>query len=77
MIRYLRFADLKAAGIVNNWPSLKNRIEKFGFPPGRLIGPNSRVWSEQEIADYVASRPTDRKPAPRRYRSPKSPSPVP
>jgi hypothetical protein len=75
MIRYLRFADLKAAGIVNNWPSLKNRIEKFGFPPGRLIGPNSRVWSEPEIADYIASRPTDRKPAPRRRKSPIAPVP--
>jgi predicted DNA-binding transcriptional regulator AlpA len=65
--RFLRFADLKARGLVSNWATLQNRIAKFGFPAGRLIGPNARAWTESEIDDYLAERPTDpKKPAPRR-----------
>ena len=59
MIRtLLRFADLKARGIVNNWVTLRDWIEREGFPAGTLLGPNTRVWPEQEIADWIASRPT-------------------
>ena len=58
MIRMLRFADLKARGIVNNWVTLRGWIEREGFPAGTLLGPNTRVWPEQEIADWIASRPT-------------------
>jgi hypothetical protein len=66
MTIYLRFADLKARGIVNNWPTLKNRIRNFGFPPGRLIGPNTRAWTEVEVEAWLANRPTESKPVPRR-----------
>jgi hypothetical protein len=66
MTTYLRFHDLKARGIVNNWPTLQNRIAKFGFPPGRLIGPNARAWSEDEIESWIASRPVHKKAAPKR-----------
>jgi hypothetical protein len=66
MTIYLRFRDLKARGIVNNWPTLQKRIEKFGFPPGRLIGPNARAWTEQEVENWIASRPVAKKPAPKR-----------
>lgn len=66
MTTYLRFADLRRRGIINNWPSLKNRIDKNGFPPGRLIGPNARAWTEEEVQAWLADRPTERKPAPRR-----------
>jgi hypothetical protein len=62
----LRFADLKARGIVSNWVSLRLWIEREGFPPGRLIGPNSRAWTEAEVDEWIASRPTEAKPAPRR-----------
>jgi hypothetical protein len=58
MITLLRFRDLKDRGIVANWPSLKRRIEKDGFPPGRMIGPGTRAWLETEIDAWVASRPT-------------------
>jgi predicted DNA-binding transcriptional regulator AlpA len=67
-MRFLRFADLKAAGIVNSWPMLKRRIERDGFPLGRMLGPNTRVWSEEEVEAWIASRPTAKKPAPRRSR---------
>ena len=54
----LRMPDLKARGIVNSWPMLKRRIEHDNFPPGRMIGPNSRAWTEDEVEDWIASRPT-------------------
>ena len=53
----LRFADLKARGIVKNWPTLKRWIENEGFPPGRQLGPNTRVFPEDEIQEWLDSRP--------------------
>lgn len=80
MVTWLRFRDLKARRIVNNWVTLRNRIERDGFPPGRMLGPNDRAWTDQEIADYLASRPVEGPPprgiaaAPRgRPRKPKPP----
>jgi len=56
----LRFADLRARGIVKNWPTLQRWIENEGFPAGRLLGPNTRCWTEVEIAQWIDTRPTDR-----------------
>lgn len=58
MMKLLRFRDLRARGIINNWPSLKARITRDGFPPGRMLGPNTRAWSEAEVERWLASRPT-------------------
>jgi predicted DNA-binding transcriptional regulator AlpA len=58
----LRFRDLVALGIVANRVTLKNWIKDRGFPPGCLVGPNTRLWDEDEIAAWLASRPTDLKP---------------
>ena len=54
----LRFADLKARGIVHNWPTLLRWIEREGFPPGKQLGPNSRAWFDSEVAEWLDSRPT-------------------
>ena len=54
---YLRFADLKARGIVGNWATLKRRIEQDGFPPGIKLGGNTRAWPEDEIEQWLANRP--------------------
>jgi hypothetical protein len=64
MMKFFRYAALKAAGLVNNWGQLKKLVEEENFPPGRLIGPNTRVWTEEEIQAWIASRPTARKAAP-------------
>jgi hypothetical protein len=65
MGKRLRFGDLKARGIVNNRPTLRNWIRDRGFPPGQLTGPNTRTWDEDtEINPWLANRPTDLKPAP-------------
>jgi predicted DNA-binding transcriptional regulator AlpA len=57
MTTLLRFRDLKARGIVTSWPMLKLRVERDNFPPGRMVGPNSRAWSEEEIDAWFKSRP--------------------
>jgi hypothetical protein len=56
----LRFADLRTPGIVQNWPTLRRWIEFEGFPPGRKLGPNTRAWTDEEIANWIAERPTAR-----------------
>jgi hypothetical protein len=61
---YRDFGYLKAEGIVRSRAALKGLIEKHDFPPGRLVGPNSRKWTDEEIVGYLASRPTGPKPAP-------------
>ena len=38
----IRFADLKDRRIVNNRQTLKKSIRNEGFPPGRLLGPNTQ-----------------------------------
>jgi hypothetical protein len=53
----LRFTDLKARGIVNNWVTLLRWIDREGFPPGRKLGPNTRAWTDEEIARWIAERP--------------------
>jgi predicted DNA-binding transcriptional regulator AlpA len=57
-IQLLRFRDLKQRRIISNWPTLRVRIDRDGFPPGRMIGPNSRAWTEDEVAAWIESRPT-------------------
>jgi predicted DNA-binding transcriptional regulator AlpA len=56
----LRFRDLKARGIVRNYPTLKRWQEKQGFPRGVLLGENTRAWREAEIEAWLASRPSER-----------------
>jgi len=56
-----RFRDLKAANIVDSRTQLRRLQERFGFPAGRLISPNTRAWTGAEIEDWYASRPSERK----------------
>jgi predicted DNA-binding transcriptional regulator AlpA len=53
----LRFNDLKTRKIVTNHPTLRRWIEQEGFPPGRWLGPNTRVWTETEINQWLLNRP--------------------
>jgi len=45
MTVYLRFADLKALGIVRNHTTLKRWIEKRGFPVG--------IWNRRKYASLA------------------------
>lgn len=54
----LRFPDLKDAGVVNSWQQLNRLISDEGFPPGRKLSPNTRVWTVAEVEEFIQSRPT-------------------
>ena len=57
MLRILRFPDLQDAGIVDNRATLSRWIKDQGFPPGVMLGPNTRGWIEADIVNWVHSRP--------------------
>jgi predicted DNA-binding transcriptional regulator AlpA len=57
--RLLRFKDLLAKGIVLSHAGLRHLQLHEGFPLGRLLGPSTRVWSETEIAEWLANRPIE------------------
>jgi hypothetical protein len=65
MTSYLRFPDLKARGIVNNWAQLKNLVGQYGFPAGQLLSPNVRAWRADRVQAWLDSRPAAKKPVPR------------
>ena len=54
---YLRFRDLQARGIVKNWMTLRRWIETEGFPRGIKLGPNTRAFPEDEVMQWLATRP--------------------
>ena len=53
----LRFKDLQQRGIVKNREQLENLKKNYGFPLGRWMSPNTRTWTEDEIAEWYQSRP--------------------
>lgn len=55
--KYIRFADLKNAGIVKSWQQVKNMIQTVGFPPGVMLSPNVRAWTEDEVSVWLETRP--------------------
>jgi hypothetical protein len=61
---HLRFDDLKTSRIVNSWQTLKRLINEQNFPPGRLASPNTRLWTYDEVMDWLNSRPTKPKSVP-------------
>lgn len=57
----LRFKDLQARKIVNNWVTLADWIKRRGFPPGMMLTPGTRCWPETEVNAWLEAR---RIPAP-------------
>ena len=62
-MKYLRYPDLAARGIVKSRMTLKRLINSQGFPPGILLTPNCRAWTEEDVEAWLASRPIARKAA--------------
>ncbi len=54
--KLLRYHDLVVRGIVNNRMTLSRWIDGQGFPPGFMLGPNSRAWPEDEVEAWLAAR---------------------
>lgn len=61
MSKLLRFRDLKASGIVGNHLTLARWVKEEGFPPGLMLGRNTRVWRESDVEEWIASRPVENK----------------
>jgi predicted DNA-binding transcriptional regulator AlpA len=57
--QFCRFSDLKESRIVQSHAQLRRLQETEGFPRGRLIGPNTRVWTVSEINTWLEGRPTE------------------
>ena len=57
--RLVRFKGLRERGVVNSWTSLKHLQNNEGFPAGFLLGPSTRVWFEDDIDTWLASRPSE------------------
>ena len=57
----VRFTDLKAAGITENWTHLTRLINEPDFPCGILLSANIRAWDAASVRQWLASRPTERK----------------
>jgi hypothetical protein len=56
---FVRFKTLKQRGIADNWVRVKDLIANHGFPPGRLLSPQVRVWTEDELAEWLETRPVE------------------
>jgi predicted DNA-binding transcriptional regulator AlpA len=56
--RFLRMKQLSELGISKSYPDLNNKITRYGFPQGRYLGANTRVWTEDEVMAWLDSRPT-------------------
>ena len=52
---------LRFRNLVNNYVTLARWIEREGFPPGLMLGPNTRVWRDSEVEAWLASRPIKNK----------------
>jgi predicted DNA-binding transcriptional regulator AlpA len=56
-MKFLRYRDLKAMGVVSNKTTLRRWILTQGFPPGKKLGPKVRAWLETEVEAWLATRP--------------------
>ena len=57
--KFLRLKDLKERGIAKTHQAVRHMQIHHGFPLGRLLGPGTRVWTEDEINEWLASRPVE------------------
>jgi hypothetical protein len=62
--KYLRFHDLQERNIVRNRMTLRRWILREDFPPGIMLGPNTRAWPEDDVNLWLACRsPSSPQPA--------------
>jgi hypothetical protein len=59
---YVRYSDLRKAGLVGSWTQLLRMIDGHEhFPSGVMLSPNVRAWRVDEIEAWLESRPSARK----------------
>jgi predicted DNA-binding transcriptional regulator AlpA len=57
--KFLRLKNLEELGIAKSHQAVRHMQMHYGFPLGRLLGPGTRVWTEDEINEWLASRPVE------------------
>ena len=57
--KFLRLKNLEELGIAESHQAVRHMQMHYGFPLGRLLGPGTRVWTEDEINEWLASRPVE------------------
>ncbi len=60
MTKFLRYKDLKARGTFRSRMTVHRAIKSGAFSPGRMLSPNVRAWTDEEVTAYENSRPTKR-----------------
>jgi predicted DNA-binding transcriptional regulator AlpA len=61
MKKWNRYKNLQEKGVVNSRMTLWRMIRDQGFPPGTLISPNVRAWTDDEVDAWLAARPVAKK----------------
>ena len=60
--KFLRLKNLEELGIAKTHQAVRHMQIHYGFPLGRLLGPGTRVWTEDEINEWLpvgrSSRPS-------------------
>jgi predicted DNA-binding transcriptional regulator AlpA len=54
--RFVRFRQLQQMGVVGDWPTLLDYIERLGFPPGYKLSHKVRIWDQQSVFDWIEAR---------------------
>jgi predicted DNA-binding transcriptional regulator AlpA len=57
--KFLRLKDLQERGVAMTHQAVRHMQKHEGFPPGRLLGPGTRVWTVTEINEWLDSRPVE------------------
>jgi predicted DNA-binding transcriptional regulator AlpA len=73
---FVRYKDLVESGIVRSWTQLLRMIDDEDFPAGVMLGPHTRPWRADEVQEWLAARPTARKPIPPNARHPRARKPA-
>jgi predicted DNA-binding transcriptional regulator AlpA len=55
---YVRYPDLRRAGIVTSWVGLRRLIVNEKFPTGAMLAPKTRAWLLSEVRAWLDTRPT-------------------
>jgi hypothetical protein len=72
-IGMLKFDNLQRARIVHDYGHLR-RLKEIGFPPGRWLSANLRIWTPEEIGTYLLNLPTERPKLPPELKRPRPPN---
>ena len=84
IIKILRQFGLPHDGMIRNSDLIKakifrsgdyhrqERLQAVGFPPGRWLGANTKIWTPEEVGTYLLNLPSEKPVLPDYAKHPKS-----